>query len=113
MLIKKIILFTLLLFPNMVSGQGTSRRVPLPNPLQADNIPDLAGQMIKGLLGITGAIALLMMVWGGMLWMTSGGSAERLKKGKDTVLWTILGLVIIFMSYIIINFLFTIIGGNA
>jgi len=48
-----------------------------------------------------------------MLWMTSGGSAERLKKGKDTVLWTILGLVIIFMSYIIINFLFTIIGGNA
>lgn len=108
MLVKRIILFVLLLIPSMANAQ----RIPLPNPLKANNIQELSGDMIKGLLGVSGAIALFMLVWGGIVWMTSNGSAERLKKGKDTILWAILGLVIIFMSYVIINFIFDIIGGN-
>jgi hypothetical protein len=111
-MLKKIILFILLFIPNM-SKAAEDHRVPLPNPIKADNIQELSGYMIRGLLGVSGAIALFMLVWGGIVWMTSNGNAERLKKGKDTILWAILGLIIIFTSYIIINFLFTIIGGNA
>ena len=111
MLIKKIILSILLFMPFMANAKGEG--VPLPNPLSADTVPELAGQIIKGLLGVTGAIALFMMVWGGITWMISNGNAERLKQGKDTILWAILGLVIIFMSYIIITFVFTLIGNEA
>ena len=109
MLIKKIILLALLLFPAIASAQGG---IELPNPLEAESIPELAGQMIKGLLGVTGAIALFMLVWGGIVWMTSGGNANRVEQGKNTILWAILGLVIIFMSYIVLNFVFDLIGGN-
>ncbi|MFA6467134.1 MAG: pilin [Patescibacteria group bacterium] len=106
MWLRKIILSILCLAPSIAKAES----IPLPNPLRAQSIPELSGQMIKGLLGVSGAIALFMMVWGGITWMTSNGSAERLKKGKDTILWTILGIVIIFLSYVIINFLFTVIG---
>lgn len=105
---KKIILSILLLAPSAVEAAS----IALPNPLRAQSIPELSGQMIRGLLGISGAIALFMMVWGGIVWMTSNGSAERVKKGKDTILWTILGLVIIFLSYVVINFVFTLIGND-
>jgi len=111
MRIKKIILSVLLLSPTMARAAESS--IKLPNPLSAESIPELSGQMIRGLLGISGAIALFMMVWGGIVWMTSNGNADRLKRGKDTILWAILGLVIIFLSYIIINFVFTLIGGEA
>lgn len=108
-MIKKIFIF-LLLAPISVQAQGTS--IPLPNPLQAESVPELAGQVIRGLLGVTGAIALFMLVWGGITWMTSQGSADKLKRGKDTILWSILGLVAIFMSYVIINFVFDLLEGT-
>jgi hypothetical protein len=107
MWIKKTILSILLLLPS------AAKAVELPNPLQADSVPELVGQVIKGLLGVTGSIALFMFVWGGITWMISQGNAEKLKKGKDTILWAIFGLVIIFMSYVIINFVFTVFGGQA
>lgn len=107
MFIKKIFLATILFIPSLAKAQ---EKVKLPNPLKAESIPELSGQIINGLLGVTGAVTLFMLVLGGIMWMTSGGSADKLKKGKDTILWAILGLVIIFMSYIIINFVFSIIG---
>jgi len=111
MFIKKFFLAIIMFLPYVAKAQDS--RVPLPNPLQADNIPQLVGYVVKGLLGVTGAISLFMMVWGGIVWMTSQGNAERLKQGKDTILWAILGLIIIFMSYILINFIFTLIGGGS
>ncbi|MFA6307518.1 MAG: TrbC/VirB2 family protein [Patescibacteria group bacterium] len=111
MFIKKLFIALIMFLPYTARAQ--SARIKIPNPLQAENIPELAGQMIKGLMGVTGAIALFMLVWGGIVWMTSQGSADRLKQGKDTVLWAILGLIIIFMSYVILNFVFTLIGSEA
>lgn len=107
--IKKAILSLLLFLPFAAKAQ----RIDLPNPLEAESIPELAGDMIRGMLGVTGAIALFMLVWGGIVWMTSGGNANRVEQGKQTILWSIFGIVIIFMSYIILNFVFDIIGGQA
>ncbi len=81
--------------------------VSLENPLEADSVPELVSNVIRGLLGIVGAIALFYLIWGGIVWLTSGGSAERVKKGKDTIVWAIYGLLIIFFSYVIVNYLFT------
>lgn len=91
-----------------VTGAGGSRGAPtptLPNPLGGTtDIRTIIGRVIKAALGISGSIALLMFVWGGMLWLTSGGSPERIKKGKDAIVWAVLGLVLIFGSYAILNF---------
>ena len=82
--------------------------VTLPNPLGpgVDNIPLLANRIIIGILGIVGAIALLAFIWGGLLWMTSAGNSERVEKGKQTLIYATLGLLVIFISYTVINFVF-------
>lgn len=98
---NKVLLAAVLTFVPLVS-----RAADLPNPLKADDVPTLVSYMVRGLLGISGAIALLMLVWGGITWMTSSGNAERVKRGRDTIVWAIFGLIAIFMSYAIINFLF-------
>ncbi|MBT7553447.1 hypothetical protein HN670_03185 [bacterium] len=81
--------------------------VSLYNPLgNVDNLPALINNGIKGVLGIVGAVSLIMMVIGGVTWMTSAGNADRIRRGRDTLVWAIMGLLAVFLSYAIINFVF-------
>lgn len=82
----------------------------LENPL-GDNAQSpqwVYGRIIYGFLGITGALALIMFVIGGFQWMTAAGNADRVKKGRDTLMWAVLGLIIIFSSYAILRAVFQI-----
>jgi len=56
------------------------------------------------ILGIVGALTLLMFIYGGFTWILSGGSADKVKKGKDIILGSVIGLLIVFSSYMIINY---------
>jgi amino acid transporter len=102
---KNIILFSLflaiaiLIFPQ----QGVSAQ-NLPNPLGNRTVPQIVGGVINGVLGLVGVIALVMFIYGGILWMTSGGKEEQIKKGKDTLIWAILGMALVFLSYALSNF---------
>lgn len=64
----------------------------------------IIGKVIKTVLGVIGAIALLMFVYGGLAWMTSGGSPEKIKKAQATLIWAVLGMVVIFASYAAVDF---------
>jgi hypothetical protein len=78
---------------------------PLPNPLGAGTTPQtLIGKVIAAALGVVGSLALLMFIFGGLTWMTSAGSAERVTKGKGIMIWAALGLIIIFTSYALVRF---------
>lgn len=81
--------------------------VPLPDPLggQGDNIPLLVGNIIEYVLGILGVLALVMFIFGGITWMTSGGVSDKIKKGRDTLVWAVLGLALIFFSYGLLDFI--------
>ena len=82
----------------------------LVNPLTVKNVPDLIGKIISGALGVVGSLALLMFIYGGITWMTSGGNEEKIKKGKQILIWAVFGIVIIFTSYSILNLVFEILG---
>lgn len=78
----------------------------LTNPLGAGaDIPEIIARVIKAVLGLVGSIGLLMFVYGGFLWLTAGGSDERVKKGREVLTWAIIGLATIFASYTILNFI--------
>jgi len=95
------------------TGGGSTKGASLTNPLEGtckagttgqQCLQLIVGNVIKGALGITGSIALLMIVWGGFLWLTSMGNGEKVEKGKNTLIWATLGLVLIFGAYAITSF---------
>lgn len=88
----------------ITEGKKTTR---LTNPLGTESIPELVGNIINALLGFIGAVALLMFVYGGLLWLTSGGSADKVNKGKQVMAWAAIGLVIIFSSYGLVRLVFS------
>jgi hypothetical protein len=44
-----------------------------------------------------------MFVWGGFSWLTSGGNAEKIKKGSQTMIWAAIGVMLVLSSYIILT----------
>lgn len=79
----------------------------LTNPLGTTDVRLIFARVISGALSIVGSFALLMFVYGGVLWLTSRGESKAITKGKDTLTWATLGLVIIFSAYVIVNALLT------
>ncbi len=84
--------------------QGKGDSSSLTDPLCIDSPQALIGRVIAAALGIVGSLALLMFIFGGFTWMTSAGSAEKVTKGKNIMVWAAIGLVIIFSSYAIVKF---------
>ncbi|MBI4276690.1 hypothetical protein HY629_02525 [Candidatus Uhrbacteria bacterium] len=71
--------------------------------LTQEGLADFFAWIINALLGLTGVIAFLMILWGGFLWLTSAGSEERVTKGRKTLMWAAIGLVLAFLSFILFN----------
>ncbi|MEK7625391.1 MAG: hypothetical protein AAB467_03505 [Patescibacteria group bacterium] len=88
--------------------------VCLENPLASESTDAkvIIGTIIKGVLGILGSITLLMLIWGGFLWLTSAGKEEQIKKGSATMIWALIGVAVIFSAYILINTLTDLLSGK-
>jgi hypothetical protein len=68
---------------------------------------DLAGKIkiiVNILLYILGAVAVLMIVIGGLRYTTSNGESSAISGAKNTILYSVIGLVIAIMAYAIVNF---------
>jgi hypothetical protein len=96
------VIIAIWLFPMIVLAASEAEKT-LDNPLGTTDIPSIIGRVIKALLGLSGAAALLMFVWGGFLWLISRGEPAQVTKGKDTLKWATIGLVVIFSAYILVN----------
>lgn len=112
-----IILISIILFIIIPSSSiiAVTQSVKLDDPLKlpADQpIPTLIGKIIQALLGIVGSLALVMFIYGGVVWMTSTGNDQKVQKGKDILIWAAIGLIVIFTSYVLVNFIITGIGAG-
>ncbi len=67
---------------------------------------DFIARIIKNLLGLAGTMTMVMMVYGGLLWMTARGNQKAIGQAQRIIIWTAVGLIIIFSSYTILSFLF-------
>lgn len=54
--------------------------------------------------GIAGALTVLFLVWGGFKYVTSQGEPDRIAKAKDTILYSVIGLVVTIASYGIVAY---------
>ena len=90
-------------YPSLAQTEGCppGQVCKLNNPLgdSIDTPQKLIGKVINSVLGVVGSLALLMFVYGGLTWMTSSGNAEKVKKGRDIIIWSAIGLAIIFSAY--------------
>jgi len=84
------------------------------NPLgNIGTVSGLLAKIINYMLGLVGFIALIALITGGARMIMDFGSEEQVKKGKTTIMWAVIGLLVVMLSYVIINIVTgEILGGN-
>lgn len=70
---------------------------------RSQTVGELIINIIRILLTVTMAVAVLFIIIGGYQYITSAGSEERAGKGKKTLINAIIGLVLIIMAYAIVS----------
>ncbi len=69
-----------------------------------DDISNLIRIVVNTMLYILGAIAVIMIVVGGIRYATSNGDASGIKGAKDTILYAVIGLIVAMLAWAIVNF---------
>ncbi|HEX9664618.1 MAG TPA: pilin [Patescibacteria group bacterium] len=73
-------------------------------------LAETVGDIIQVFLGFLGTIALILVLYGGFMWMTAGGNEEKVTKAKTLLRNAVIGLIIVISAYSITYFVITQIG---
>ena len=63
--------------------------------------------IINYVFGFLGIIAIVLILYAGFIWMTAAGNEEKVEQAKKIITAAVIGLVIIFVSYALANFVVT------
>ena len=69
-------------------------------------------QVTNTILYIVGNVAVIMLIIGGIKYVVSGGDSKKVTDAKNTVLYAIIGLVIAFLAFAIVNFVISALPGG-
>lgn len=72
----------------------------------ADNrtLKDIVKLIVDIFLFVIGAVAVVMIIFGGMRFIISSGDAAAVKSARDTIIYSVAGLVVAILAYAIVNF---------
>ncbi|HXS14728.1 MAG TPA: hypothetical protein VN711_01245 [Candidatus Saccharimonadales bacterium] len=79
--------------------------------LGANDLGRVIANGINFLFVVAALMALVFLVIGGVKWLTSQGEKEGIGKARETIVAAVVGLIIIFLSYLIVNFILNLFVG--
>lgn len=69
-----------------------------------NTLPTIVGKVINIFSWVVGAVSVIMIIYGGFKYITSGGDTNGVTAAKNTILYALIGLVIVALSQVIVNF---------
>lgn len=121
-MIKRILFFSLtlsILTGFLIISSPALAQNPIINPedpnyetgsYDTDDILNIVINVTTIILGVVGSLTLLMFIYGGFSLLISAGSSEKVTKAKGILTAAVIGLIIVFSSYIIIKFVLGTLG---
>ena len=77
---------------------GQEVKFEIPNPIKAESLVDLAKAIGRFLFQIAIPIAVIIIIYSGLLFLTSGGNKEKVVKARTALLYAVIGLAIILIG---------------
>jgi hypothetical protein len=76
-------------------------------PVNDTSLTEIIGTLIGIAIGLIGVIFLLLMIYAGYNWMTAQGEEEKVTRAKDTIIRSLIGLIIVIGAYAVWQFVFS------
>lgn len=104
--------------PQVVSAQGFDIGTVIDDcppgyRCDAGSLPEIFRLILTWALGIAFVAAVLILIYGGFLYITSAGNQDTATKGKNAILNALIGIVVIVLSYVIVQVVYRFIVGTS
>ena len=83
------------------------------DPNASPSLAQAIGSVIGAILSLTGVIFLVIIVWGGNMWMTAKGNEQQVEQAKNLITNAVIGIIIIIGSYALTYFLVDVLSNAA
>jgi hypothetical protein len=87
---------------NCATGDGSGSDCTVNT--ETKSLPQIAAFIINIFSWIVGVVSVIMIIYGGFRYITSGGDSNSVTSAKNTILYAIIGLVIVALAQVIVNF---------
>lgn len=85
-------------------GDGAKSAQGRDQPDRLDGSNGIFTTITNILLFIIGAVAVIMLIIGGIRYVTSGGDSTAVTAAKNTILYAVVGIVVAIIAYAVVNF---------
>ncbi len=82
-------------------------------PAELIGVDGVFTQIVNTILYVVGIISVIMLIYGGLRYVISGGNSSKVTDAKNTIMYAIIGLIISLLSYAIVNFVINAVGGSS
>lgn len=102
---------TLIAPPAFAANDVCSRKGEVPDAVyeaagcnkNTNKLPSTIQNILNAIIVISGLVAVVFVIIGGIQYMSSTGDPGKIKKAKDTILYALIGLIICVLSFAIVN----------
>lgn len=74
---------------------------------QGNGIKTVAGKIVNIISIIVGVISIIFIIYGGFRYITSGGDSGKVGNAKNTLIYAVIGLVVVALAQVIVNVVLT------
>ncbi len=78
-----------------------------------DRMSSVIVNILNGIIGAAGLVAVIFIIIGGINYMTSAGDSSKVEKGKKTIIYAAIGLAICALAFAIVNWVVAGLLGNS
>lgn len=69
------------------------------------DVDQIIQTVVNVLFFILGAVAVIMIIWSGIRYVTSAGNATAVTSAKNTLIYSVVGLIVAMLAYAIVSFI--------
>lgn len=101
--IRSVLVFFISFFLPLAASAASSFGLDeaVPDAIGRKDLTTFIGNMIIWVIGFVGVLFLALIIWGGIIWMTSGGNDQKVGLAKKIIGYATIGLAIIMLGYAI------------
>ena len=107
---NKMILLVALIGIGILGATPVDGQVTFPNPLTSTSISEVVDKISDWLFNLAIVAAPVLLVIGGIIFMTAAGDPGRLSTAKRMILWTVVGFLVILLSQGLISVVVGLLG---
>lgn len=103
--VMMLVLGAMVVMPMVANGEGfwVDTKSQMGAASSTGNVTGILNKVIGFVLGFIAALAILMIIFAGLMYIISGGNDDKVESAKGYLMYAVVGLIVALLGYAIVS----------